>query len=299
MRLQHRVPLLTMLILGLGAAVAAEPVTKEVEVNGFTMSYVEDGSGEPIVFVHGAAMDARAWDPIREEIADGHRFVAPTLRYFGTGAWPDGGQNFGEATHADDVVAFIEALGLGPVHLVGRSYGGNVAVAAALKNPGLVRTLIVWEPPLPAGFIQPGETGDAARESAGRMFGPVDAAVEEGDAKKATRLLVEGLYQLPPGGFEALPQWVQEMQLDNAHTTALLWARPYWGLTCEMLEQFDKPVLVAHGGNSDAFFSHLVESMGECLPQAEVAVLPGVNHGGPIQDPAGFAKLVEDFVASH
>ena len=39
--------------------------------------------------------------------------------------------------------------------------------------------------------------------------------------------------------------------------------------------------------------------MGECLPNAEVATLPGVNHDGPVHDPAGLAAMIEEFVATH
>lgn len=297
MRLHRRLLLLTSLVSA-GAAAAAEPATKEAEANGFAMSYVEEGAGEPIVFLHGAVADARAWEPVRAEIADEHRFIAPTMRYFGPGAWPDGGQSFGEATHADDLVAFIKALDLGPVHLVGRSYGGNVAAAAALRSPDLVQTLIVWEPAM-GNLIQKGEAGAAAREAAALMFGPVDAALAEGDAEKATRLLIEGIYELPPGGFESLPPEVRGMQIDNARTMPILWSRPSWELTCEMLGHLDTPALVAHGGSSNAYFAHIAEALGECLPQAEVAALAGAKHDGPARDPAGFARMVENFVSAH
>lgn len=298
MCLRRRLLLLTTLAAGLGTTLAAEPTSKEVEVSGFSMSYVEEGTGEPIVFLHGAVMDARAWEPIRAEISDKHHFIAPTLRYFGTGAWPDGGLRFGEATHAEDVAAFIEAMGLGPVHLVGRSYGANVAAAVALRSPDLVQTLILWEPPL-SSLIQANDDGIAARQAASQMFGPVDAAIQEGDAEKATRLLIEGIYGLPPGGFDSLSPEVREMQLDNARTMPIFWSRPSWELTCEMLEQINTPALVAHGEESNVFFTHIAEALGQCLPQAEVATLTGAKHNGPASDPVGFAKMIEGFLANH
>jgi pimeloyl-ACP methyl ester carboxylesterase len=297
-RLRHHSALLAILVSGFEAAVAADPLTKEVEVNGFTMSYVEDGTGEPIVFVHGAVMDARAWEPVRAGIAGEYHFIAPTLRYFGSGDWPDDGLRFGEATHAEDVAAFIEALGLGPVHLVGRSYGASVAAVLALQTPDLVQSLILWEAPVQS-MIPAGEAGAAARDAAGQMFGPVDAASQQGDAEKAMRLLIEGIYELPPGGWDSLPQEVREMQLDNARTMPIFWSRPSWELTCEMLGQVDMPVLVAHGGESNAFWQQIAEGLDECLPQAELATLAGAKHNGPVSDPVGFARLVKNFVAQH
>jgi pimeloyl-ACP methyl ester carboxylesterase len=285
-------------IIWASAATAAEPTTKVVEANGVTMPYVDEGKGEPVVFVHGAVSDVRAWEPIRAEIVDKHRFIAPTLRYFGTGEWADKGEKFGVNTHADDVAAFIRALDVGPVHLVGWSYGANVATAIALADPDLVQSLILFEPALDS-LIKEGEAGNAAREAAGKMYGPATEAVQAGDAEKATKLLIEGVFQMPPGGFESQPQAARVMQLDNARTMPLLWSAPPWEVTCEMLKGFDKPTLIVHGAESNDYWPHVAEVMDECLPRAELATQPRVNHDGPVRDPAGFAMMIEDFVASH
>lgn len=299
MCLHRRVVLLAGLVsTGIGAVVAAEPASKEIEVNGITMPYVEEGTGEPVVFVHGAVSDSRVWEPLRQEFSDDHRFIAPTLRYFGAGDWPDEGENFGIATHADDVAAFIEALDLGPVHLVGWSYGGTVATAVALERPDLIASLILYEPTVDS-MIQDGEAGEAARREAGRMFGPVTAAMQEGDVEEATRLLIEGVLQMEPGGFESQPPEARELQMANARTMPLIWSAAPWEASCEMLQQFEGPTLIVLGERTSALWSHIAEAMDECLPQAEVAILPGVNHDGPVRDPAGLARMIEDFVASH
>jgi pimeloyl-ACP methyl ester carboxylesterase len=293
-----------LLSIGLAAlfwastAAAAGPTTKQVEANGVAMSYVEEGTGEPIVFVHGAVSDERAWEPIRPAIADDHRFIAPRLRYFGKGEWPDKGERFGEAAHADDVVAFVRALGVGPVDLVGWSYGANVATAAAVESPDLVRTLILFEPALDA-FVEEGEAGAAAREAADKMFGPVTPAVEAGDNEKAAKLLIESVFQMQPGGFDGQPAELRAMQLDNARTMPLLWGRPSSPIACDELKAFDRPTLIVYGAESNAYWPQVAQGMNECLPSAEVATQPGVNHDGPVRDPAGFAAMIEEFAAKH
>jgi hypothetical protein len=78
--------------LGFSASTGASPTTKETDVNGVRLTYIEQGSGEPVVFVHGAVGDLRAWEPVREEIALKHRFIAYTQRYFGTDPWRDDGK---------------------------------------------------------------------------------------------------------------------------------------------------------------------------------------------------------------
>ena len=113
------------------------------------------------------------------------------------------------------------------MHLVGWSYGANVATAVALGNPGLVQSLIVFEPSL-RSLVKDGEAGNAARAAAGKMFGPVTAAVQEGDAEKATRLLIEGVFQMPPGGFDSQPRDLRAIH-DNARTMPPLCGLPRRG----------------------------------------------------------------------
>jgi pimeloyl-ACP methyl ester carboxylesterase len=62
---------------------ASAPLAKNVEVNGTRLSYVEHGSGEPVLFVHGAFTDLRAWEPIIEAMPKYYRSIAYTQRYFG------------------------------------------------------------------------------------------------------------------------------------------------------------------------------------------------------------------------
>lgn len=87
------------------------------------------------------------------------------------------------------------------------------------------------------------------------------------------------------------------MQLDNARTMPLLWEAPISEVGCEQLKVLDKPTLIVHGAESNAFWSHVAEVMGGCLPRAEVAALGSVNHDGPVRDPAGFAQMIDAFVA--
>jgi len=69
----------------------------ELRVNGVELSYVDQGVGTSVVFVHGAWMDLRYWEPQRKAIAAKYRFVSYTLRYHGTGPWPDDGRHYSTA----------------------------------------------------------------------------------------------------------------------------------------------------------------------------------------------------------
>jgi pimeloyl-ACP methyl ester carboxylesterase len=174
-----------LLCLVVPTTMTCAQVAKEVEINGFRAQYVEQGSGEPMVFVHGAPGDLRAWEPIREGIASKYRFIAYNQRYFGTEPWPDDGKNFSIPTLADDLATFITSFNAGPVHLVSWSFGGLIAMQAAVKNPSLVRSLILYEPNVISVLPAESAEGKAAREDLSKMFAPVIAATKGGDAVQA------------------------------------------------------------------------------------------------------------------
>src|SRR5262249_36465005 len=112
--------------------------TRQLPVNGVDLSYVDQGSGAPVVFVHGGFLDLRFWEPQRQAMAQQYRFIAYTSRYHGTAAWPDTGKDYSAATHAADLAAFLGQLHAGPVHLVGHSYGGLLATLVALYTQRVI-----------------------------------------------------------------------------------------------------------------------------------------------------------------
>jgi pimeloyl-ACP methyl ester carboxylesterase len=295
-RLAALAPLLLCLLVPTTAM--SSPSAKEVEVNGVRLQYVEQGSGEPIVFVHGVLSDLRIWEPVREEIAKKYRFIAYTQRYFGTGPWPDEGKNLSIATLADDLAKFITSLNAGPVHLVGWSYGGQVATTVAVKNPAVVRSLILYEPSVLSVLPAESTEGIAAREDGTKIFGPAIAAAKDGDAIQSAKLLREAVFQLPPGGFDREPQAEQTRVLDNARTGPLVFAAPPPPvITCDMLKNFTQPTLVMRGEKTQIYFALISEAITKCVPGAQQVVLQNVNHDGPRRDPAAFTAAIFKFLS--
>jgi pimeloyl-ACP methyl ester carboxylesterase len=294
-----RLSALASLVLSLVLSIATSaPLTKEIAVNGVRLSYVDEGSGEPIVLVHGAFSDLRVWEPIREEVAKRYRFIAYTQRYFGTDPWPDDGKNFSIETHADDLAKFITSLNAGPVHLVTRSLGGGVAMTAALKNPALVRTLTLHEPALLSVLPADSAEGKAAREDRSKFISAAIAANRAGDPVRTTRLFFEGVYQLGPGGFDRLPEATRTMLLDNARTAPLLFGAPSPPpITCDALKTFTRPTLVTHGEKTHAYYKLINEGVSKCVPGVQQVVFPGLVHNAPSTDPAAFTAALFEFMS--
>jgi pimeloyl-ACP methyl ester carboxylesterase len=295
-----RLSVLASLLLSLviPSSATSAPLAKEIEVNGVRLSYVEEGAGESIVFVHGAFSDLRVWEPVREEVARRYRFIAYTQRYHGVGAWKDDGKEYSTVTHADDLAKFITSLNAGPVHLVGRSGGGAVAMVAALKNPSLVRTLAMHEPA--ALFVLPAESaeGKAAREDRAKFTSPAIEANKAGDPIRTMRLFIEAVWQLEPGGFDQLPEPTQTMLLDNARTAPLMFgAPPPPAITSDALKTFTRPTLVTHGETTQVFFKLISESISKCVPGAQSVSFPNLIHNAPSADPVAFTAALFEFLA--
>jgi pimeloyl-ACP methyl ester carboxylesterase len=294
-----RSSVLASLLLCLIPSIATSaPLTKEIEVNGVRLSYVEEGSGEPIVFVHGAFSDLRVWEPQREEVAKRYRFIAYTQRYHGVGTWNDDGRNYDTATHVNDLAKFITSLNIGPVHLVGRSGGARVSLITALKNPALVRTLTLHEPSLlsvlPAGSAEE----KAAREDVARYTAAAVAANKTGDPVQTVRLFFEGVYQLEPGGFDRLPEATRTMFLDNARVAPLMFAAPPPpAVTCDELKTFSRPTLVTHGEKTQISFRLVNERISKCVPGAQQVSFPGLIHNAPSVDPAAFTTVLFELMS--
>lgn len=279
------------------AAAISGPTIKEVEIDGVRLQYVEQGSGEPIVFVHGAFSDLRIWEPVREQVAQNYRYIAYTQRYFGTKPWPDDGKQFSVATDAGDLAQFISALDLRPVHLVTRSRGGAVAVAALLKDPSLARSLTLHEPGL-FSMIPDTAEGKLARANRGKFVAPAASMAKSGDAAQAVRLFFEGEYQLGPNGFDRLPEATREMLLDNARTAPLLFgSAPPPPVTCEMLKSLKLPTLVTHGEKTHAHSKLISDAVSRCLPGARQVSFPNFAHDAPSRDPAAFVAAVFEFLS--
>jgi pimeloyl-ACP methyl ester carboxylesterase len=273
-------------------------LAKEIEVNGVRLSYVEQGFGEPIVFVHGAFSDLRVWEPVREAVAKRYRFIAYTQRYHGVGAWKDDGKEYNTATHADDLAKFITSLNVEPVHLVGRSAGGRVAMTAALRSPALVRTLTLHEPEAPSVLPADSVEGKAACEDWAKVTSAAIAANRTGDPVRTMRLFIEAVYQLEPDGFDRLPEAAQRMLLDNARTAPLMFgAPPPPAITCDELKTFTRPTLVTHGEKTQAFFKLINESISKCVPGARQVSFPNLIHNAPSADPVAFTTALFEFVA--
>ena len=274
-----------------------EPVAvKHVEVNGARLTYTEQGTGVPVVFVHGSMTDRRVWEAQRPDIASRYRYIAYDQRYFGTEPWRDDGKNFNQMTHAADLVAFIQSLKAGPVHVVAWSYGGSVATLAASQHPELFRSLSLHEPTI-GSLIGGTPEGKAAISTFGGAVAPIRAVANAGDALLATQRFWEFVLILPEGGFTREPQALQAIVLDNVRSVPLTLNAPPQAISCDMVKAINAPVLITIGANTRPLWTLAGQALQRCVPNGKLVVLPGSNHDATVRHPAAFNRTLLDFLA--
>src|SRR5216683_6188081 len=121
-------PLMTVDEVRLSAAAGARPagrVTAVLERPGARLVYEVTGDGPAVVLIHGFGLDMRMWDPQVEPLAARFRLVRYDCRGFGASGPFDPAVPY---THADDLVALLDHLGIGDAVLAGLSFGGRVAL---------------------------------------------------------------------------------------------------------------------------------------------------------------------------
>jgi len=107
-----------------------------VVVDGATIEYTDEGTGPPVVFVHGAYVTGALWDDVAAALSDRHRCIRPTWP-FGAQAKPVGvSVDLGVVASGRRIVGLLEQLSLTDVTLVANDTGGGI-VLAALANTDL------------------------------------------------------------------------------------------------------------------------------------------------------------------
>jgi pimeloyl-ACP methyl ester carboxylesterase len=126
-----------------------------VSVNGLEMYYEIHGEGQPLVLLHGAfSAIGTSFGELLPGLAEGRKVVAFELQ--GHGHTADIDRPLSQESMADDVVAAIDGLELGPVDVLGYSMGGFVALLVAIRNPEVVRKLVVMSVGYTLEGVHPG-----------------------------------------------------------------------------------------------------------------------------------------------
>ena len=115
------------------------------DANGIKTNYLEAGTGDPVVLIHGSGPGVTSyanWRLVLPALAENFRVVAPDMVGFGFSERP-ANIEYGVQTWADQVVGLMDTLELPKAHLVGNSFGGAIALRIATQHPDRVGKLVL------------------------------------------------------------------------------------------------------------------------------------------------------------
>jgi pimeloyl-ACP methyl ester carboxylesterase len=261
--------------------------------------------GAPVIlFSHATGFHGQVWWPLAAELTDRFRCVGVDLRGHGMTELP-AGVSADWTGMADDVAAVLEsgALGDADVHGVGHSMGGAALVMAAARLPGAFRSLWLYEPvivPPDAGLMTdgPNPMSEAAARRRDRFDSVEQAVANYGSKPPLDQLHPDALVAYVRGGFA--PQGDGSIVLrcrPSVEADVFRFAASSGGWAAAT--GLDVPTAVVagrRGGMGPVAFAPFVAAV---LPQGTLFDRPGLEHFGPLEDPAGMAGDIRAWIEDH
>jgi pimeloyl-ACP methyl ester carboxylesterase len=266
-----------------------------VVVPGGRLNVVDDGipADPPIVLLHAGIADLRSWDEVVPLlVAAGYRVVRYDARGFGASTTDDI-----EFSNRADLIAVLDALGIGRAALVGNSRGGQIAIDAAIESPDRVVAVVG----VGAGL---GGFEGAATPDEQALFEEMDALESAAEPDPAAiadidvRVWVDGPGQPATRVPAAIRERVRAMdapQYEQGHVSGR--PIPLTPPAATRLADLRSPVLAVAGALDVSDVAQTARHLEAEAPNARAVVLPDVAHMIGMETPNELAALIVEFLA--
>lgn len=266
------------------------------------LEYRERGSGPPVVFAHGAAVNGDLWRQVAPELAGDHRCIVPDLPLGGHSMPLSGAPDLSLFGLAEILASFLEALDLSDVALVANDTGGAISQALVARRPERIGRLVLTScdafdnyPPKAVGYLKP------------------TARVRPALWVLVQSMRLEPLQRLPIAygwaTHERIAPGIMESYLASLRTSAgvrrdfarFLRAadRRDMQQASEGVRSFDKPALVVWAADDKFFPREHGRRLAELLPRSRFELVERSRTFIPEDNPARLVALVREFFAEH
>ena len=271
----------------------------EVHLQQGTIRYREDGTGEPLLFVHGVLVDGDLWRDVAPRLAKDFRCIVPD--------WPFGSHTTPLAPDADlsppalarMIVDFMDALGLESATLVGNDTGGALCQLVATQYPDRVSRLVLTSCDIYDRFPPP-------------PFKPLGRITNlPGSVWLIAQSLKPRMAQRLPIAFGWVTKELPEKALADQWLTPVRTSRgvrrdigkifrgihPRYTIeAAQKLESFDKPILLAWAAEDKLFPVEYARRLAAAVPDATLEEIPDSYTFVPHDQPERLAEVIAAFV---
>ena len=253
------------------------------------MHYEIHGTGDPVVLLHGGALNSRMWDGQVDAFARRHTVIRYDLR--GHGRSPTPTEPF---AHYEDLRQLLDDLDIPRAALVGLSLGSRVSIDFALSYPDRVARLVLAAPGISGMTTRdPFILGQLEKLGTAVAGNDVDAALES-----VLRMWVDGPHRAP----DQTPPGVRAFCLELLADTATRHGRTGHTLMTELhaidrTAELNLPILLPVGDLDSSDIHHVVDLIARNAPHANKVVIPGVAHNVNLERPEEFNEVVLEFLS--
>ena len=251
-----------------------------IQVGDADVELLDQGSGEPVVMLHSSGASGAQWRALADKLSEHFHVLAPDLYGYGaTSDWRGDGP-FSLVHEAALVTAVMDRL-QEPVHLVGHSYGGAVALHIARMQRERLRSLSLYEP-VAFHLLR---TGDALDEAALREItqaaGGVAQAHAAGNPATGAARFID--YWSGPGTWAGMSTARQEAMASRVGKVMLDFQALFREPACVRdFERLDVPTLLLQGDRSPLSARRVARLLSRALPSLRLDTVRGAGHMAPM-----------------
>ena len=253
----------------------------------------EAGAGTSVVCLHSGASTSGQWRALMDRLERRFRVIAVDL--YGSGktvAWPQD-----QPMHLDDEIALLRSVFQAAgdrFHLIGHSYGGAVALKAALTRQDRLISLVLYEPVLFSVLMADAPQSDAAREIVAVRDDTI-RLVDEGNLNASAERFVD--YWTGDGAWAAISEPRRPAIAEAMRAVKLEWHALFHESTpLGAFAEIDVPTLFLTGTGSKASALAVARLLMKVLPRVRVQEIDGVGHMAPVTHPERINPLIERFL---
>lgn len=272
----------------------------ELEVAGRKVRFSDAGSGEPVVLLHASSSSSAQWRALSDALlARGNlRVLAIDLQGYGGSASWDPHVPLRLEDEFGPIRAVLAHVGNGPVHLVGHSYGGMIALRFALAEAGPHLLSLTLAEPVAFWLLREAGEDDAYAE-ARTVADTFVRDFDSGDVAGAVAPYID--YWSGRGAWEALPEAVKAYAIGTAAKPRREWAIALGdteaGVRLADLERLRTPTLLIRGERSNGPTRRIAELLHAAIPGARMTEIPGAGHMAPLSHPGPVNTAIGAHVA--